>query len=280
MTNHHPTKAELRESFKNISNTPDRLQLEYDLAKEAKKLDIPVDEYRRYYDLRGEVSFIEELPPGWNLIGWVKYIWGLTGEQRVVLLLKTPKSVPIFAVLIAVAPIMMEVGKYILAKQQQTKQSHYQAWQIINSAKVSEGSSAGRIDALQDLVKDGVDLAKLDVTNAYLGGIKLPKAKLNNANFNNANLNKANLNNANLNNANLINVKLNNANLIYADLRGADLKGADFKNADIGAAKLYGVKNINPEQIKKANNWEDACYAPELRKQLKISSQNPECDKK
>jgi BTB/POZ domain-containing protein KCTD9 len=277
MTNHHPTKAEIRDSFKNIRNTPDRLQLEYDLAKEAKKLDIPVDEYRRYYELRGEVSFIEELPPGWNLIGWGKYIWGLTGEQRVVLLLRTPKSVPIFAVLIAAAPIMMEVGKYILAKQQQTKQSHYQAWQIINSAKVSEGSSAGRIDALQDLAKDGVDLAKLDVTNAHLGGIKLPKAKLNNANFNNANLNNANLNNANLNNANLNNAKLNGANLIYADLRGANFKGADLKNANIGDAKLYGAINIKPEQIKKANDWEAACYDLDLRQKLKLP-QNPKCD--
>jgi BTB/POZ domain-containing protein KCTD9 len=275
MMNHHPTKAEIRESFKNIRNTPDRLQLEYDIAKEAKKLNIPVDEYRRYYELRGEISFIQWVPPnGLNPIEWGKYIWWVTFRQVPSWFRFILKNGTIFGAIITAGPIIMGVGRYFLDAPQREKQARYQAWQIINSAKLNEGSSAGRIEALQDLVKDNVSLERLDISNAQLSNIKLPNAQLNNAKLNNANLNNANLAGAKLRSANLVGAKL-----VFANLRGADFTGAKLHGAEIGDAKFYGAINIKPEQITTANNWQDACYDPDLLQKLKIS-QNPQCDEK
>jgi BTB/POZ domain-containing protein KCTD9 len=261
MTNHHPTKAELRASFKNISDTPDRLQHEYDMTREAKRLDIPVDEYRRYYDLRGHESFIEELPKtklNDRVMWWVKQLsWKFIVKHRSTI-----------GAIAGALPVITGAAQYVSEGQQRTKQAQYQAWQIINSAKVEESSSAGRILALQDLVKYDVNLARVDVRNAHLVGIQLSNAKLNEAQLNNVNFNKAKLNNANL----------AGAKLIFAKFSGADLDGANLTGADLGYAKLDGAKNINPEQIKTANNWEDACYDSDFRRKLKLP-QNPKCDK-
>jgi BTB/POZ domain-containing protein KCTD9 len=345
MKNHPPTKAELRESFKNIRDTPDGLQEEYDIAREAERLNIPVDEYRRYYELRRERSFIQHLPPkGWNPIEWGKYIaWRLIFQQPTLLWKSILKNKAIIGSTLTAVPLIIGVGRYVWDAPQREKQAHYQAWQIINSAKTLEGSSAGRIDALQDLVKDDVSLERIDIRNAQLGSIKLPnanlsEAKLNKANLNNANLSEAKLNNANLNNANLSeaklnNAKLNNAKLVYADLSGvklhgaeigsadlseaklnnahlnganlnganlnhasligseliftnlmdadlssADLNGANLTSADLSGANLVEAKNINIEQVKKANNWQKACYDPEWRQKLELPK-NPGCEK-
>jgi BTB/POZ domain-containing protein KCTD9 len=331
MTNHHPTKAELQASFKNIINTPDRpeyehdlkreaekfgipvdeyrrkyekdrlrasfanisdthdrLQHEYDISKAAKKLCISVDDYRRCYEQRKDISFISELDDGANFIERVRHNWRRTFPQRQLLLKFISKYGATIGSTITAFSAIVGVGQYFLDEPTRAKQAKYQAWQIVNSAKEGERSSAGRIEALQDLVKYKVDLAKVNVRNAQLVYIKLPKAELSNANLNNANLNNADLNNANLNNANLekaalIFTNLSNANLSSAKLSGAtisaDLSGANLSGTDLGGAHLEGATNINPEQIKMARNWRDGCYDPDLLQELEIS-QNPKCDEK
>ncbi len=180
------------------------------------------------------------------------------------------------------------------------KLAHYQAWQMINSARGQTGSG-GRIEALQDLVKDGVVLAGLDASGADLGGIKLQKAFLGRANLRNTKLYNADLRNASLWNANLHdadlrfailhNADLDDANLESANLRNALLKGIDLRNinfggVEIGDAKiqcninnyctnLKGAKNITPEQIKKASYWQSACYDPDFRIKLGLPPENP-----
>jgi BTB/POZ domain-containing protein KCTD9 len=295
MTNHPPTKAELRASFERISKTHDKLQEEYDIAIEAKKLNIPVDEYRRYYELRGEISFIKDLNWWRNPIDWGRYRGSVLRRFIV-------KNRAIFGIVMTAGSTTVGVVRYIWDAPKREKQAQYQAWQIINSAKTSEASSAGRIQALQDLVKDDVNLENLNISNAYLVNIELTNAKLNNANLNKAKLNNAQLNNAKLVGATLIFAKLDLANLRGANLDKADLGeailiNADFgeailSNADLGetnlngvnleganldGAKFYRAKNINLEEIKTAKNWEKACYDPDLRQQLKLP-QNPKCD--
>ncbi|RUS93913.1 hypothetical protein DSM106972_095120 [Dulcicalothrix desertica PCC 7102] len=54
MTNTPPTIDELRESFNRVYDGPDRLQREYDLVMESERLGVPLDTYRRLYELRGE----------------------------------------------------------------------------------------------------------------------------------------------------------------------------------------------------------------------------------
>src|SRR6185503_2222627 len=100
-----------------------------------------------------------------------------------------------FSVLIGVIFYFTESGDRV-------KQRHYQAWQVINTAQ-GKGGSGGRIEALQELNEDGVPLVGVDVSSAFLQGIRLEHASLIRADFN------------------------------AADLRGAQLEGANFGDADL-----------------------------------------------
>ena len=138
-----------------------------------------------------------------------------------------------------------------------------------------------------------VDLNGAHLEGAHLNGVhlenaKLFNAKLFNAHLENAHLEGAQLSYARLENADLINTKLIGAdligaNLINAKLIGADLEKADLENAHLNGAylkdtKLNGAylegaylidaKDMLPEQIKRAKNWEKAYYDPEFREKL------------
>jgi BTB/POZ domain-containing protein KCTD9 len=206
--------------------------------------------------------------------------------------------------------VMVGLVNYVRETPKREKLAHYQAWQMINLAKGQTGSGA-RIEALQDLNKDGVSLAGLDVSSAYLQSINLQNAQLYKANFNKTNLDSADLRNADLRNADLrgadlLGADLRGINLYSADLEeanfrktylaGADLTDANLHSADLSDTYLYGAslydanigciiyctnfkgaKYITPEQIKQAKNWQSACYDPGFRKQLGLPPQNPKC---
>jgi uncharacterized protein YjbI with pentapeptide repeats len=171
-----------------------------------------------------------------------------------------------FSVLIAVLFYFSESGNRV-------KQRHYQAWQVINTAQ-GNGGSGGRIEALQELNADKVPLVGVDVSSAFLQGLKLEHADLlrsdfsaadlrrsdlKDANFTSANLRStnlrnsdlenvsfegANLNDADLSGGNLSNTKFNDANLAGADLSSADLRNIEWKNLkDVTGANIYQVKN-------------------------------------
>ena len=110
--------------------------------------------------------------------------------------------------------------------------SNYQAWQVINSAQ-GKGGSGGRIEALGDLLNNGVSLAGITLDDAWLEGVRLPGAMLVRSSFQRAHLVRANLAGANLEGADL-----RDANLVAADLSGAYLKGANLTNARLSAATL------------------------------------------
>lgn len=163
--------------------------------------------------------------------------------------------------------------------------SHYQAWQVIDSAQGLQISYA-RIRALEELVKGGVclkglslpkanldqiNLVDVDFKEANLQGAKLLEANLRGGKFEltqlqgaflwGANLQdtfflltqlqKANLSSANLKNADIEGVNMLEANLQKANLEGAyilgDLQGADFQEANLKGANLQGsyLKNAN-----------------------------------
>src|SRR5215475_2615896 len=75
-----------------------------------------------------------------------------------------------FSILVGVIFYFSESGDRI-------KQRHYQAWQVINTAQ-GKGGSGGRIEALQELNADGVPLVGVDVSSAFLQGIRLEHANL------------------------------------------------------------------------------------------------------
>jgi len=128
----------------------------------------------------------------------------------------------------------------------QRKSKHYQAWQVINIAKGKTGGG-GRKDALEDLHKDEISLASVDISQAHLPELKLAGAILYDANLAGAYLADANLTGADLEKANLAKANLDNANLAGAWLWGANLTGAD-----LSAANLTGA-NLNDANLTEAN---------------------------
>src|ERR1700758_3126947 len=140
-----------------------------------------------------------------------------------------------FGVIIAVVFYFAESGDRI-------KQKHYQAWQVINTAQ-GKGGSGGRIEALQELNRDGVPLVGVDVSGAFLQNAQLERARLLRSNFSAADLRDANFNfadfsDADLRTGNFRESHLRGANFQRADLQDADLTGADLTGADLSGAPL------------------------------------------
>src|ERR1700675_2485935 len=103
--------------------------------------------------------------------------------------------------------VIVAVIFYFAESGDRTKQKHYQAWQVINTAQ-GKGGSGGRIEALQELNKDGVPLVGVDVSGAFLQGIHLEHAGLVRSNFNTADL--------------------RDCDFAFADFSDASLRGANF----------------------------------------------------
>ncbi|HZZ38312.1 MAG TPA: pentapeptide repeat-containing protein [Acidobacteriaceae bacterium] len=146
-------------------------------------------------------------------------------------------------------------------------QRHYQAWQVINTAQ-GKGGSGGRIEALQELNADRVPLTGVDVSSAFLQGLRVPRARLARSSFSaadlrdsdlhRADLSWADLHFANLRQANLEAVVFDHANLQDCDFSGADLaeaslEGADLSNADFRAADLRRIRWEHIATIRNAN---------------------------
>lgn len=136
----------------------------------------------------------------------------------------------------AVVVIPVGVVSWILEAGDRTKERHYRAWELINSARGSTGDG-GRRDALQDLVEDNVSLTAAPLADAYLVGVQLPGAILT----------KADMSRADLTDADLSGGRLMDAKLIKADLTTANLSGAKLWEADMSGAVLYGTNLTNTD---------------------------------
>jgi hypothetical protein len=154
-----------------------------------------------------------------------------------------------FGVLIAVIFYFAESGDRV-------KQKHYQAWQVINSAQ-GKGGNGGRIEALEELNMDSVPLVGVDLSNAFLQGIRLKKANLARADLDaadarNAQLQSARIEDASLRSTNLRGANLENASLQRSILDEADLTGADMRNADLSDASLEeaDLRKVNLDGVK------------------------------
>lgn len=159
-----------------------------------------------------------------------------------------------FSVLVGVIFYYSESGDRI-------KQRHYQAWQVINTAQ-GKGGSGGRIEALQELNEDKVPLVGVDVSSAFLQGLKLEHAYLIRADFSAADLrgsdlqaadfSNADLHSANLRGSNLKLASFTEANMAEVDLWESNLAGAVFDDANLGDADLRNadLKDIRWQKIK------------------------------
>jgi Pentapeptide repeats (8 copies) len=122
------------------------------------------------------------------------------------------------------------------------KAANYQAWQVINTAQ-GKGGSGGRVDALQDLVRNGVSLAGVRLDDAWLEGIRLTGASLPRASLRYAILQGASLRGANLQGADLTGVDLTGADLRDAVLKDAQVTGAILSTAQLAGADLDGLRD-------------------------------------
>ncbi|MEW6496342.1 MAG: pentapeptide repeat-containing protein [Cyanobacteriota bacterium] len=192
-----------------------------------------------------------------------------------------------FGVLIAVFVFLLDIGV-------RRENSIYQAWQVV---KDGQGEKSGVVVlALERLKKNGFNLSGINVEDTSLIRINLSNAVLMSANFAGANLLEADLTNATLLganltkailleanltdailvNANLTGANLKGANLTEAFFRGANLKGATLLGANLKGAYLRTAKNLTPEEVKRAKNWEQAIYSPDFRKRLGLPPVPPE----
>ncbi len=144
-----------------------------------------------------------------------------------------------FSVLIAVIFYFSESGDRL-------KQKHYQAWQVINTAQ-GKGGSGGRIEALQELNRDGVPLVGVDVSGAFLQNAHLEKARLLRSNFSAADLRDANFNFADFSDADLRTANFRRSQLRGASFQRADLEDADLTGADLTGANLSGAILTNAD---------------------------------
>ena len=165
-----------------------------------------------------------------------------------------------FGILVAVIFYFSESGDRL-------KQKHYQAWQVINTAQ-GKGGNGGRIDALQELNEDKVPLVGVDVSGAFLQGLRLEKANLARAtlnaadvrnavlpsiDFSDADLRSANFRESICRGASFRNAILDDADFSGADLSAADFAGATLSNTDLRNANLQSVEWQHIATIKSAN---------------------------
>jgi hypothetical protein len=138
-------------------------------------------------------------------------------------------------------------------------------------------------------------LSKARFSSFKLAGVNFERADLRSAdasgsylsccNFAGANLTKACLVMADLRDANLAGAKLKNANLSSAVLAGASLVGADLTNcrltkammaradltgADLAGADFRGVRDMTPEQLRAARNWQAATCDAALARAIDV----------
>ncbi|MGH9746793.1 MAG: pentapeptide repeat-containing protein [Candidatus Acidiferrales bacterium] len=142
--------------------------------------------------------------------------------------------------------VLVAVLFYFSESGDRTKQKHYQAWQVVNTAQ-GKGGSGGRIEALQELNADRVPLVGVDVSGAFLQGIDLRGAGLLRSNFNAADLRESNFAGADFTDADLSAANFRGSSLAHANFHGADLHDADLTGADLTGANLAGASLENAD---------------------------------
>ena len=166
---------------------------------------------------------------------WKLPTWAIAGVAALILIslvLIIDENSPFAKILGTADAISVLLALILFIKEipERRKQSHYQAWSIIDGAEGVEASYA-RLMAMQDLNQDGVSLRGVKVAGAKLENIDLSEAILTEADFSKADLDEANLSRANLKSANLSAANLSDANLSGANLEDATLTGANLEGA-------------------------------------------------
>jgi uncharacterized protein YjbI with pentapeptide repeats len=122
------------------------------------------------------------------------------------------------------------------------------------------GANLAGVHLSSSSLLSGANLSKADLSEARFVGTKLIDACLNNARLHDADFTSANLTYADLTNADLTGTNLSYADLTAANLRGANLRGTRLLGAVLKFADLREAHNVNANQIRSANAWDQAFY--------------------
>jgi uncharacterized protein YjbI with pentapeptide repeats len=104
---------------------------------------------------------------------------------------KSVKTATSIAQLLGKLTIMVAILSFIFEAPERAKQRHYQAWQLINGARMSPGE-AGRSIAIRVLVDDHVEMIDIDLTGGNFRGKNFQAADMPGVNFTNAKIDGAN----------------------------------------------------------------------------------------
>ena len=173
---------------------------------------------------------------------------------------------PIFGILDKLGKLSILVAvlgtafSYQKEKENARRAKHYQAWQLINQAAGTTGNG-GRVEAIADLIRDGVSLRGVNLENAWLLYADFTKGDFGNGNFAGAKLIALDFHEANLGHSNLQRSVLADVNFQQSDLEGANLSDAtllrvDLAGANIKNANLSRIKGVDCSLLKAAKYWE------------------------
>ncbi len=147
--------------------------------------------------------------------------------------------------------VLVAVLFYFSESGDRAKQKHYQAWQVINTAQ-GKGGSGGRIEAMQELNADHVPLVGVDVSGAFLQGIRLARAKLLRSNFSAADVRNGDFRNADFTNADLTSANFRAGDFYRASFQGAQLSNVDLVGANLAEVNFSGA-NLADADLRQAN---------------------------
>jgi len=257
---------QLEESVKKVAVIPDLAQREYELNQEAKRLDIPLDSYRRMFN-----SVIEQSHSGHYLVRPFKQI-----DRKLGTLVESWKNISLFKLvaLLGQVTLLLAMSSYFIDAPKRHQQAMNEAKQTIKRLEGSQFSQ-DRINALMLLGQNCEDITGVKAPGAVLSGIELDNCKhwqispdafkqfppqftkaqptkLSHANLAGSDLKGANLRGVDLRGANLAKANLADANLAGANLEGANLEGANLRRANLEKAVLVGA-NLSRSDLGQAN---------------------------
>ncbi len=240
---------QLQASFAKLYKITDSDRREYELHREAKKCDVPLDIYHQLFQNYSQAQLI-------------------TGGRKVFFLLgKSPQKAlkTAFDVLSRLGWLSM-IGVFITLSLQLVEiweREEYFGWAMLALSQGKE-ANGGRILALENLKIFGSQLTGLNIENAVLPHLDLSDTDLLQANLQNATLIQANFSNSQLVYANLQKAFLEKANLQGADLELANLQEAQLYQANLSGANVYRANfngaNLSGANLKDVKNIEQANF--------------------
>lgn len=269
LSNFESKFRELNESFENISPLEDSVSREYALIEEAKKQEIPVESYRRMFEIHCQT--LKNAQSKGSLLKPVSLL-----DQRFGNLVEWLRTISLvkFSILIGEVTLLVAMISYVTESPDRQEKTINDARDIIKNRRDQVYSEARR-NALELLNSHCAVIKGIQAPQASLPKIELNKCykfQLNQQSFTQwppqfyrykgidmsyGNLAGADLEGANLKGANLKGVNLAGANLEGANLEGANLEGANLEGANLGrsnlkAANLEGT-NLNKIAMTRSN---------------------------